>query len=237
MHASSRQPRSELSGRQLLQRYIENKLLLPFQDLVHGVRPHVKPATNDINLSGLGAIHAQYADCTRCRLCEERNNIVFGSGSETADLMLVGEGPGANEDLQGLPFVGRSGQLLTKMLAAIDVDREETFITNIVKCRPPGNRNPEADEVKECRELLSAQIKHIQPKVILALGGPAAKTLLDLDPAIGISKIRGRVYLYEGIKVVPSFHPAYLLRTPEAKREAWNDMKTVKKLLVELQKS
>jgi len=176
------------------------------------------------------AVRTELGDCTRCKLHTlGRKQIVFGVGNPNADLMFVGEAPGGDEDIQGIPFVGRAGQLLTKIIEAIDLKREDVYIANVIKCRPPGNRNPEQDEVETCEPFLFKQIDIIKPKVIVALGKFGAQTLLrTLDP---ISRLRGRVYSYRGAKLVPTFHPAYLLRNPASKREVWEDMKLVKKLL------
>src|SRR5258706_12242389 len=170
------------------------------------------------------------ADCSRCKLHTlGRRQVVFGVGNPEADLMFVGEAPGADEDIQGEPFVGRAGQLLTKIIEAIDLKREDVYIANVIKCRPPGNRNPEPDEVATCEPFLFQQIDIIKPKVIVALGKFGAQTLLrTLDP---ISRLRGRVYEFRGAKLVPTFHPAYLLRNPSSKREVWEDMKLVRTLL------
>jgi DNA polymerase len=147
----------------------------------------------------------------------------------STDLMFVGEAPGADEDVQGIPFVGRAGQLLTKIIEAIDLKRDDVYIANVIKCRPPGNRNPEHDEVETCEPFLFQQIDVIKPKVIVALGTFAARALLrTLDP---ISRLRGRIFEYRGAKLIPTFHPAYLLRNPSSKREVWEDMKLVRKLL------
>jgi uracil-DNA glycosylase len=176
------------------------------------------------------AVRTELGDCTRCKLhAQGRRQIVFGVGNPNADLMFVGEAPGADEDAQGIPFVGRAGQLLTKIIEAIDLKREDVYIANVIKCRPPGNRNPEQDEVETCEPFLFQQIDIIRPKVIVALGTFAARALLrTLDP---ISRLRGRVYEYRGAKLIPTFHPAYLLRSPASKRETWEDMKLVRKLL------
>jgi len=178
----------------------------------------------------LAAIRADIGDCTRCKLhAQGRRQIVFGVGNPDADLMFVGEAPGADEDVQGIPFVGRAGQLLTKIIEAIDLKREDVYIANVIKCRPPGNRNPEQDEVETCEPFLFQQIDAIKPKVIVALGKFGAQTLLrTLDP---ISRLRGRVYEFRGAKLIPTFHPAYLLRNPASKREVWEDMKVVRSLL------
>jgi DNA polymerase len=154
---------------------------------------------------------------------------VFGVGNPEADLMFVGEAPGADEDEQGIPFVGRAGQLLTKIIEAIDLRRDDVYIANIIKCRPPQNRNPEPDEVASCEPFLFRQIEVIKPKVIVALGKYAAQTLLRTDAPI--SRLRGRQFDYRGAKLIPTFHPAYLLRNPSSKREVWEDMKLVRSLL------
>jgi uracil-DNA glycosylase len=189
-----------------------------------------------IPLTPVDALEAVRADigpeCSRCKLHRlGRKQIVFGVGNPSADLMFVGEAPGGDEDLQGIPFVGRAGQLLTKIIEAIELKREDVYIANVIKCRPPQNRNPEQDEVETCEPFLFQQIDIIKPTVIVALGTFAARTLLrTLDP---ISRLRGRVYDYRGAKLVPTFHPAYLLRNPSSKREVWEDMKRVRALLRE----
>ena len=178
----------------------------------------------------LAAVRTEIGDCVRCKLhAQGRQQIVFGVGNPNADLMFVGEAPGADEDVQGIPFVGRAGQLLTKIIEAIDLKRDDVYIANVIKCRPPGNRNPEQDEVETCEPFLFQQIDVIKPKVIVALGTFAARALLrTLDP---ISRLRGRIFEYRGAKLIPTFHPAYLLRNPSSKREVWEDMKLVRKLL------
>jgi DNA polymerase len=179
----------------------------------------------------LAAIRADIGDCTRCKLHTlGRKQIVFGVGNPEADLMFVGEAPGADEDEQGIPFVGRAGQLLTKIIEAIDLRRDDVYIANIIKCRPPQNRNPEPDEVASCEPFLFRQVDVIAPKVIVALGKYAAQTLLQTDSPI--SRLRGRVFDYRGAKLIPTFHPAYLLRNPSSKREVWEDMKLVRSLLL-----
>jgi len=178
----------------------------------------------------LSALRAHIGDCTRCKLHTlGRKQVVFGVGNPQADLMFVGEAPGADEDIQGEPFVGRAGQLLTKIIEAIGLTREDVYIANVIKCRPPQNRNPEPDEVETCEPFLFQQVDVIKPKVIVALGKFAAQTLLrTLDP---ISRLRGRVYDYRGAKLIPTFHPAYLLRNPSSKRDVWEDMKLARTLL------
>jgi uracil-DNA glycosylase len=178
----------------------------------------------------LKAIRDDIGDCTRCKLHTlGRKQIVFGVGNPSADLMFVGEAPGADEDLQGEPFVGRAGQLLTKIIEAIGMKREDVYIANVIKCRPPGNRNPEPDEVEQCEQFMFRQVDTIKPKVIVALGKFAAQALLRTnDP---ITRLRGREYKYRGAVLMPTYHPAYLLRTPSAKREVWEDMKRVREIL------
>ncbi len=169
-------------------------------------------------------IREELGDCTRCKLhALGRRQIVFGAGNADADLMFVGEAPGADEDAQGVPFVGRAGQLLTKMIEAMGFTREAVYIANVIKCRPPDNRNPEPDEVATCEPFLFRQIASIQPQVIVALGAFAAKTLLRSQEPI--SRLRGRVYDYHGARLIPTFHPSFLLRSPGQKKYAWEDLK------------
>jgi uracil-DNA glycosylase len=175
----------------------------------------------------LEAVRAELGDCRRCKLCGGRTTIVFGAGNPHAELVFVGEGPGADEDHQGLPFVGAAGQLLTKMIEAMQFRRDDVYICNVVKCRPPGNRNPEPEEIAACEPFLKAQLAAIRPRVIVALGKFAAQTLLREDTAI--SRLRGQWRTYEGIDLMPTFHPAYLLRTPAEKKLAWLDLKDVMK--------
>ena len=182
----------------------------------------------------LEEIRADIGDCSRCKLCEQRKNIVFGDGSPSAGLMFIGEGPGADEDEQGLPFVGRAGKKLDEMIRAIGLEREEVYIANIVKCRPPRNRDPERDEITTCVKFLYDQIEAIRPKVIVTLGAPATKTLLNTK--IGITKIRGDWHGFRGIDVMPTFHPAYLLRayTYENRAKVFGDLKAARKRMDEL---
>ena len=181
--------------------------------------------------AGLAGLRAHIGDCTRCKLHTlGRSQVVFGVGNAEADLMFVGEAPGADEDRLGEPFVGRAGQLLTKIIEAIGLTRADVYIANVIKCRPPGNRNPEPDEVATCEPFLSEQIDLIRPRVIVALGTFAAHALLKTDAPI--SRLRGRVHDFRGgIKLVPTFHPAFLLRSPDRKRDVWEDMKKVRDLL------
>ena len=175
--------------------------------------------------AALARIADDVAACRQCALHGARTRTVPGQGSPTPEILFVGEAPGAEEDRAGLAFVGAAGQLLTRMIEAMGLTREEVFIANIVKCRPPGNRPPLPDETQACLPYLKAQIGRLRPKVIVALGASAVKALLD--PAEGITRLRGRWHRCEGIDVMPTFHPAYLLRTPSAKQDAWEDLKAV----------
>jgi DNA polymerase len=172
-------------------------------------------------------IRVELGDCRRCRLAQDRRNIVFGSGSPTAKLVFVGEGPGFDEDRQAEPFVGPAGQLLTKIIGAINLSRDQVYICNIVKCRPPRNRNPRPDEIQICFPFLDRQLDAIEPIFICALGSIATQTLLNTPEPI--SKLRGRFYDYRGIRLLPTYHPAYLLRNAEKKRAVWEDMKMLMK--------
>ena len=180
----------------------------------------------------LPEIREEMGECTRCKLHRGRRNIVFGVGNPEADLMFVGEAPGADEDAQGIPFVGRAGQLLTRIIESIGLQREQVYIANILKCRPPRNRDPETDEVESCEGFLFQQIQAIDPVLVVALGRYAAQTLLETKTAI--SRIRGKFYPYRGGLLIPTFHPSYLLRNPRAKRQVWEDMKAIRAKLTEL---
>lgn len=184
-----------------------------------------RPAATTPSVAELGwdELRARVADCERCRLCEKRTNTVFGVGDERADWMLVGEAPGENEDKQGEPFVGQAGKLLDNMLRALALKRgENVYIANVIKCRPPGNRNPEPDEVARCEPYLQRQVALVKPKLIVALGRFAAQTLLKTDGSI--ASMRGRVHQYEGVPVIVTYHPAYLLRSLQDKAKAWSDL-------------
>jgi len=171
----------------------------------------------------------EIGDCKRCKLHTGRTNLVFGTGNVNSELVFVGEAPGADEDIQGEPFVGRAGELLTKIIKAMGYDRKEIYIANIIKCRPPNNRNPEPDEIKTCEPFLRKQLSIISPKIICTLGTFATQTLLKTQERISL--LRGKFYLYQGIKVMPTFHPAFLLRNPQEKRTVWEDVKLVMKEL------
>ncbi len=188
----------------------------------------VPPAEAEAERPTLDQVRRELGDCQRCKLCSGRKNIVFGVGNPRAELVFVGEGPGEQEDLQGVPFVGAAGELLTKMIQAMGFSRDDVYICNVVKCRPPGNRNPEPEEIAACEPFLRAQLKALQPKVIVALGKFAAQTLLrDTTP---ITRLRGQWREYQGVKLMPTFHPAYLLRNTAEKRKAWEDLQQVMKI-------
>ena len=213
--------------------YVEEQLQLGFTELEQSEPEQDSPYAN----FDLPALTADAESCTKCPLHETRTNVVFGVGNPNADLMFVGEAPGADEDRQGEPFVGRAGQLLTQIIeAGMKLKRSEVYITNVIKCRPPGNRNPESNEVETCNPYLLRQIELVQPKVIVALGSFAAQMLLNTKT--GITKLRGELHpcSVPGLRVLPhktppvvmpTFHPAYLLRNPNAKRDVWEDIKTV----------
>jgi uracil-DNA glycosylase len=198
--------------------------------------PENEPAPNEAafpiihdKVAALREIREDLGECTRCRLHKGRTNLVFGVGNVNADLMFVGEGPGADEDAQGEPFVGRAGQLLNNMISAMGLKREEVYIANVVKCRPPGNRTPEKDECDVCSPFLLRQIAVIQPKVIVALGAVAAKNLLAVNDSM--ANLRGRWYDFRGARLAVTYHPAYLLRDPRQKKETWKDLQMVMQYL------
>ncbi len=187
---------------------------------------------HDHSTLSLAGIRKELGECTRCGLSQTRNHIVFGEGSPHAGVMFIGEGPGAEEDREGRPFVGRAGALLTKMIGAMGLSRSDVYIANIVKCRPPRNRDPEVEEIAACLPFLELQVRSVNPKVVVALGRIAAGTLLQTTESIG--KIRGTFYLRNGIKVMPTYHPSFLLRKEQDRRykaEAWSDLRQVMALL------
>ena len=190
-----------------------------------------KPATvsNAVVNDSIAKLTADLTDCQRCALSADRQNIVIGRGSDKADLMFVGEAPGASEDVQGIPFVGRAGKLLDKIIEAMGLTPEDIYIANINKCRPPGNRNPKPEEVAACMPFLRRQIAIIQPKVICALGSVALQSLMQSE--VRISQVRGEFQDFEGTPLMPTFHPAYLLRNPAAKKQVWQDVQKIIKFL------
>ncbi len=176
----------------------------------------------------LDEIRNDLGDCRRCKLWKGRTNIVYGAGNPHARLVFVGEGPGYDEDRQGEPFVGKAGQLLTKIIEAMKLSRDQVYICNVIKCRPPENRNPEPDEIKACFPFLKRQLDSISPDFICALGSVAANSLLEKE--VFISRVRGKFFDYKGIKVMPTYHPAYLLRNPDKKRDVWEDVQKIMKI-------
>lgn len=215
----STEKREEMPKKQITENLIESL----FGDISQNL-----PETNET----IEDIRNEIGDCKRCQLCEGRTKIVHSTGNRQADLMFVGEAPGADEDAKGEPFVGRAGQLLTKIIEAIGMKREDVFIGNINRCRPPGNRAPLPDETAACKPFLLREIAVVKPKVVVVLGNTAMKNLLDTKE--GITKLRGIFQDYYGVKVMPTFHPAYLLRDPSKKREVWEDMKKVRDFLNDL---
>lgn len=227
----------------IVRQHLRTEQLLGVKSLPLRVEPAPPAVSNSGWRPGDAAVNAerlktldlqQVKSCRKCRLCEERTQTVFGQGSPTARLVFVGEGPGFEEDKEGLAFVGAAGQLLTKMINAMGTSREDVFICNVVKCRPPQNRTPQADEILACSPYLHEQLAIIRPEIIVALGAPAAKTLLNTADAIG--RLRGKFHEYHGvgalgeglsIPVMPTYHPAYLLRTPEDKGKVWADLQLV----------
>ncbi|MCX5819214.1 MAG: uracil-DNA glycosylase [Deltaproteobacteria bacterium] len=236
------QPREELLGlvRSLTERLrVDGELGKPISYLSSGRldiaatdAPEPTPAASiGGNPSGLEAVRTELGDCRRCPLGDLRHRLVFGEGNPHAELVFVGEAPGADEDAQGRPFVGRAGQLLTKIIVAMGLKREEVYICNIIKCRPPGNRNPQPEEISACEPFLIRQLEAIRPRVICALGSFAAHTLLKSEAPITV--LRGRFHSYQGIPLMPTYHPAYLLRNPGAKKQVWEDVRTIMKVLRE----
>jgi uracil-DNA glycosylase len=217
--STSRQPSSQET----------QEALLPTQE---ALLPLERPAAHLSGLS-LSELEAVAKQCTQCRLHRGRTHVVFGVGNPQADLMFAGEAPGRDEDQQGEPFVGRAGQLLTRIIEAIGMKRQDVYIANVIKCRPPNNRNPAEDEIDRCEPYLIRQIELVKPRLIVALGTFAAQTLLKTK--LPISQLRGRFHTYQGVKLMPTFHPAFLLRNPERKRAVWEDMQAVQRELRRLQ--
>ena len=204
---------------------VESALLQRTQEAPLPLEGHPDPLAK-LSLADLEAVAKQ---CTQCRLQHGRTHVVFGVGNPHAELMFAGEAPGRDEDQQGEPFVGRAGQLLTRIIEAIGMKRQDVYIANVIKCRPPNNRNPEADEIARCEPYLVRQIELVRPRIIVALGTFAAQTLLKTKQPI--SQLRGRFHTYQGVKLMPTFHPAFLLRNPDRKRAVWEDMQAVQREL------
>jgi DNA polymerase len=177
----------------------------------------------------LDSLRETIGDCQRCPLGKGRINLVFGVGSPEAELVFVGEAPGRDEDIQGEPFVGRAGQLLTRIIDAMGLSRDQVYICNVIKCRPPGNRDPLPEEIEECEPFLREQLNILNPRIVCALGSFAARTLLKTEGRI--SQLRGRLHTYNGIPLIPTYHPSYLLRNPQAKRDVWQDIQKVMEIL------
>ncbi len=216
-----------------LRLHLQHEQELGIPDLPHTLKAPPKRPDPQV---GLETIRAEIGDCTRCELCEGRTNIVFGVGSPKTRLMFIGEGPGRDEDTQGEPFVGRAGQLLTRIIEAMGLKRSEIYIANIVKCRPPKNRNPEPGEIETCFPFLIQQVEAIRPEVIVGLGNIAIQTLLQTK--VGITKLRGQFHDLGGIALMPTYHPAFLLRDPNKKKDVWEDMqKVMEKLGLPLKKN
>ena len=212
--------------------FVETTSVRSPQAVVHPVTPTIE-TTPVSQASGLAAVREELGDCVRCKLHKGRKNIVFGEGDPNATIVFVGEGPGQEEDVQGRPFVGAAGQLLTDIIVkGMQLKRQDVYICNIVKCRPPGNRNPEPDEIEACEPFLIKQLQAINPKIIIGLGNVAVKTLLKTKE--GITSLRGNWKTYQGIPLMPTFHPAYLLRTPSDKKLVWED---IKKVIAEIEKA
>jgi len=196
---------------------------------VEPLKTHIEPSVSE----QWSELKAEVQNCTKCALCQSRTQTVFGSGNQHTDWLLIGEAPGQQEDEQGEPFVGVAGQLLTEMLRAIGLDREQVFIANILKCRPPSNRDPHAEEIKRCKDYWQRQYQLVQPKIILAVGRVAAQTLLETDATV--AKLRGKVHFYNNTPVVVVYHPAYLLRSLSEKRKAWQDLQLAKQTVIAME--
>ncbi len=208
----------------LLQKYIAQQIELGYREVYLSSPPYLR--FKRLSASKLEELHKKVKGCQRCPLSRSRRNPVFGEGDPRAELLFVGEAPGADEDLQGRPFVGKAGQLLTRMIQAIDLSRERVYIANILKCRPPGNRDPLPSEVALCRPYLDQQIELIDPQVICALGRVAAQTILDTSQSL--AELRGFMHQFKGRRLLVTYHPAALLRNPHLKRPAWNDLKLLR---------
>ena len=208
---------------------VELPLVLPTAHGASGGSEAPGPAPSSTNAAQLAHLAASIKDCQACRLHESRRQVVFGTGNPAADLVFVGEAPGREEDMQGEPFVGPAGQLLTRIIQAIGLTRQDVYILNVIKCRPPQNRNPLPDEVAACRPIIEKQLACLRPRVICALGTFAAQALLRTDERI--SRLRGRFHPMGDILVRPTFHPAYLLRNPQDKRKVWEDMQDIQREL------
>jgi len=216
------------SGRQPSYLFVEGKVPMNNGPAVH--RSFVDNRTQPRKSLSLEDVRKELGDCHRCPLGQIRTNLVFGEGNPKAEIVFVGEAPGRDEDIQGRPFVGRAGQLLTRIIIAMGLKREDVYICNILKCRPPGNRNPRPEEIMTCEPFLIKQLQTINPKVICALGTFAAHTLLKTD--VPITVLRGKFHTYHGIQLMPTYHPAFLLRNPASKKQVWDDVQKIMKILL-----
>ena len=220
-----------LGAVEMAQEFLKQQFELGLDWLPHHKGEPLAPSDQhvvDEGLDGLELLSDTVVECRACQLCEKRTQVVFGAGNPNADIMFVGEAPGAEEDRQGMPFVGASGQLLTRMIEAIGLQRDEVYIANVVKCRPPKNRDPLPEEIDQCEPYLIQQIEMIAPRVICTLGRFAAQTLLKTTDSMG--RLRGKIFDYQGVKLVPTYHPAALLRNEQWKRPTWEDLKLVRTL-------
>ncbi len=217
--------------RQESSKIIPKKLIKPQADSIPVLttEKHEQPELNPMEAANLDSLKLRLKNCNRCRLCENRTTVVFGQGSHNADLVFIGEGPGEEEDRTGLAFVGKAGKLLTQMIHSIGLNRDSVYICNVVKCRPPGNRNPNTDEIATCYPFLTKQIEFLKPKLIVTLGNVATKAIVP--GALGIMKMRGRMIDHQGIPLIPTFHPSYLLRNPSALGDVWTDMRKIRQAL------
>lgn len=223
-----------------IKKYFENQLeYLQSLNIEYFCHSHsdIKPSSKPVlfpemsKKNALNGLYETYKNCSSCELCKNRHNLVFGQGTPSARLMFVGEAPGHEEDMQGLPFVGRSGKLLDKILNAMDLDRTKVYIANIIKCRPPNNRNPNEEEIRKCSPIINEQIRIINPEVICSLGSVSFNSLIGAKMPISLN--RGKTFEYHGIKLIPTYHPSYILRknTIETKKKVWSDMKKIMNLL------
>lgn len=217
--------------RQQLQEKQPSVQQIPIPEDIPAVPQIQQKTVPDLSNMNWQELHQCAMQCAACPLAPTRTNVVFGCGAEQTELMFIGEGPGADEDAQGIPFVGKAGELLTKMIRAMKYDRSEVYIANIVKCRPPGNRNPSDDEAETCIPILKRQIELVRPKAMVLLGAVPLKYLMGKT---GISRLRGNWMEYQGIQVMPTYHPAYLLRNPAAKADVWKDLQKVMEFLGKL---
>jgi uracil-DNA glycosylase len=224
--AAQDKPR-ELSRFSMKQRRLSEKSLDAYTP-EESISCDEKEDRNRHGIETLEDVRLALGECRRCRLCKARKNIVFGEGNPKAEIVFVGEAPGEDEDVQGRPFVGRAGQLLTRIIEAMGLKREDVYICNILKCRPPKNRNPQQEEIESCEPFVIRQIEAIRPKVICTLGTFAARTLLKKE--IPVSLLRGQFHSFRGIQLMPTYHPAYLLRNPSAKKQVWEDVQKIMKM-------